>query len=422
LVFILLLVSVPLAVAQHWDIEKVDSASWGVGVQMRWHPDGRLFLCYGDTTGVIRLASKDSIWSYEDLPQWRSVRRGTQAFDIGPRGAIGVSYVGADNRCWCALRADTGWADVPTSYRPAVPWSVSPVTLDTGGRLAVTIQVGDNFLLGRIRDTQWVSSTIATGMQGFNPGFGGSALGSMPDGVIWGVYWYAWNWPLEIYAASLNRFEVRDSQVNGATIVDGADNSVYGASGCIDRQGSTHGTCDYAAPTVSGLFLDSSLIDEARVTLTAVKYDSLDMPQIAYVTWGDALMYRYRRAGVWYVYDLQTAGVAALDLVIGENSQPLIAYTTGEGVFLARGVDIVGLSEEQQEPTAGVSRPTTTIVSSVLRLPVQPLPVHPILFDMTGRRVTDLHPGANDVSGLATGVYFVREAQAQTAQKVVVTR
>jgi hypothetical protein len=44
------------------------------------------------------------------------------------------------------------------------------------------------------------------------------------------------------------------------------------------------------------------------------------------------------------------------------------------------------------------------------------------LLDVSGRKVIDLEPGANDVSALAPGVYFVREAQvqAQTAQKVII--
>jgi YVTN family beta-propeller protein len=48
------------------------------------------------------------------------------------------------------------------------------------------------------------------------------------------------------------------------------------------------------------------------------------------------------------------------------------------------------------------------------------------LMDIGGRKVMDLHPGANDVRALAPGVYFVREAQAQAQaqaiRKVVVTR
>jgi hypothetical protein len=46
------------------------------------------------------------------------------------------------------------------------------------------------------------------------------------------------------------------------------------------------------------------------------------------------------------------------------------------------------------------------------------------LLDVSGRKVLDLHPGANDVRALAPGVYFVHEAQtqAQAIRKVVVTR
>ena len=50
------------------------------------------------------------------------------------------------------------------------------------------------------------------------------------------------------------------------------------------------------------------------------------------------------------------------------------------------------------------------------------------LLDISGRKVLNLQPGANDVSDLAPGVYFVREAQAQAQdqaqaiRKVVVTR
>ena len=44
------------------------------------------------------------------------------------------------------------------------------------------------------------------------------------------------------------------------------------------------------------------------------------------------------------------------------------------------------------------------------------------LMNPAGRKVLDLHPGANDVSGLVPGVYFVRDPQLQTVRKVVITR
>ena len=46
------------------------------------------------------------------------------------------------------------------------------------------------------------------------------------------------------------------------------------------------------------------------------------------------------------------------------------------------------------------------------------------LLDISGRKLIDLHPGANDVTALSAGVYFVRdlEAGAGAVRKVVVTR
>ena len=42
-----------------------------------------------------------------------------------------------------------------------------------------------------------------------------------------------------------------------------------------------------------------------------------------------------------------------------------------------------------------------------------------VLLDVSGRKVMDLRPGANDVGRLAPGVYFVR--QASSVAKVIIT-
>ena len=44
------------------------------------------------------------------------------------------------------------------------------------------------------------------------------------------------------------------------------------------------------------------------------------------------------------------------------------------------------------------------------------------LLDISGRKAMNLQRGANDVSRLAPGVYFVRDAQAQTVRKIVIQR
>jgi DNA-binding beta-propeller fold protein YncE len=68
--------------------------------------------------------------------------------------------------------------------------------------------------------------------------------------------------------------------------------------------------------------------------------------------------------------------------------------------------------------------PTQTVVRNILFLPEAPgLKLQAAsMLDISGRKVLDLKPGANDVRALAPGVYFVREAQAQLVGKVVIAR
>ena len=83
--------------------------------------------------------------------------------------------------------------------------------------------------------------------------------------------------------------------------------------------------------------------------------------------------------------------------------------------------------EESPNDKVGMTKSGPTIVRGVLVLPASPRPrvsESPCLLDACGRKAMELQPGANDVSHLSPGVYFVREAQAQAhaVRKVVVTR
>ena len=73
----------------------------------------------------------------------------------------------------------------------------------------------------------------------------------------------------------------------------------------------------------------------------------------------------------------------------------------------------------EDSPQLGVSshKPLPTIIRGVLYLPRDMTEIRsvipdrvprPVLLDATGRMVLDLHPGANNVSRLAPGVYFYR--------------
>jgi len=100
----------------------------------------------------------------------------------------------------------------------------------------------------------------------------------------------------------------------------------------------------------------------------------------------------------------------------------------GADVWLIRlGPELIGIEEAQlAEVRTSVG---ATIVRGVLEISSQLTAdgSRPELLDATGRRVAGLHPGANEVSRLAPGVYFVRLApgvgrQAPRVTKVVVTR
>jgi len=110
-----------------------------------------------------------------------------------------------------------------------------------------------------------------------------------------------------------------------------------------------------------------------------------------------------------------------------------IANENGHSISVLR--DSPGGIEETVNDERRKMNVTPTIVRGVLRLrDCQPVSVgetggcaQPVLFDATGRKVMDLAPGANDVSRLAPGIYFVRPAsgvgrEASSVRKVVVTR
>jgi hypothetical protein len=116
----------------------------------------------------------------------------------------------------------------------------------------------------------------------------------------------------------------------------------------------------------------------------------------------------YPRLAGWYV-NVEGYG----DLVVSDG----LAYTPGLSIFEF-------LDEAVEEtPNAEVrdAKPLPTVVRGILHLPASSLKrgASSALLDAAGRRVAELHPGANDVSRLAPSVYFVREAQAQAQAQAV---
>jgi hypothetical protein len=84
--------------------------------------------------------------------------------------------------------------------------------------------------------------------------------------------------------------------------------------------------------------------------------------------------------------------------------------------------------EESPNDKVAMTKSGATIVRGVLVLPKMVPIFASSLLDASGRKVSDLRPGANDVRALAPGVYFIREGLGirgegpGKTQKVVVAR
>ncbi|HTW92802.1 MAG TPA: hypothetical protein VMH22_14010 [bacterium] len=121
----------------------------------------------------------------------------------------------------------------------------------------------------------------------------------------------------------------------------------------------------------------------------------------------------------------------ACDAVSGIHIVWYDNHTGNQDVYYLHGVP-AGTGVLETRPSSVVPRPYTaaTLVRGVLFLRgsrrASSSPGPGCVLDISGRKVLDLLPGANDVRGLAPGVYFVREAQtqvqAQAVSKIAITR
>jgi phosphoribosylformylglycinamidine (FGAM) synthase PurS component len=121
-------------------------------------------------------------------------------------------------------------------------------------------------------------------------------------------------------------------------------------------------------------------------------------------------------------------------LARGTGSQMLLVYQGWAGTVGGKTYNTTRIWGKMN-PSTGIeetpsfevrtARVEPTIVRGVLRLPVSPFTIHASLFDMTGRAVMPLRPGANDVSRLSPGVYFVQAPTGNRQSKmrrVILTR
>ncbi len=130
------------------------------------------------------------------------------------------------------------------------------------------------------------------------------------------------------------------------------------------------------------------------------------------------------RGGYWDHWSYGLVDSVVTSIGVDPSGYDLFAGTSTAGLF--RGFGVPGITEGWQTP-ARQRNAGATVAREVLFLPASGVmgPASCALFDISGRKVMDLHVGANDVHALAPGVYFVRDAQAQAhvqaVRKIVLT-
>jgi len=113
-------------------------------------------------------------------------------------------------------------------------------------------------------------------------------------------------------------------------------------------------------------------------------------------------------------------------LAIGESAAVYAAGWFGVGIqaidYLTAKYRQTSAIIEDPTPVAPHSASSTTVIRGVLKMPLASdfkRSASSALFDISGRKVLDLHPGSNDVHHLASGVYFVRSGSLNSHKVII---
>jgi len=396
-----------LASGQTWEFEQADTLSPS-RVTLCRDPEGGY--CIGYAVGQqFWLTWKDSVWQHES-----TACPGPYDFCVGADGTMGIAYCFYESETICyAERGSSGW------QHESLPWRLDEYGVRLGiapdgqpGILYVayddTMLVRSVLLASRTQDS-WRLDTIA-------------AIGGTPGGLF-GVHGLAYDTlgrPCGLYRETHFDPTWQDylylfHYAGGRCLMGGYENTCSGVLGLepggrwavLFSNNDQLGTKLYYRDSNP----DNAVTIDSSAREVAVDLDSAGSPQILY-TKGADLKFGWRQDTNWHILIVPRTGVRAADLVLSDSGQPVIAFSDSQGVWLARGVDVVGI-EQPLNPEVRRERHAPTILpaSSVERL------ASSVCFDAMGRRVTAPKPG----------VYFLRQAssvmrEAPGVTKVVVTR
>jgi hypothetical protein len=401
------------AVAQQWQVELVDTSFRRHEVFVR--RDGPLCrVAYLAAEGNIRIASRDTAWSYENLDTGL-VRPGPYDdfhLALGPGGRMAVSGVDDSVRPVVVEKSDSGWGRIWTHEElPYVSWLARAV-YGADSVPTVIYCSGNYYVADVIVETRLDSMWHADTARHFDPGSQNCELelydadGSPESGPCFLIQY---SFGLPKLAKSPWTFVVYKGFQSGGgwrLVWLGGGFNVHAVGYDIVAGGDDTAS---AAVYSSGYSLfDHDSVWTGRATDAAVQVDTAGRRLMAFVTSDSVLRFAYKDTR-WHFREVMGVTTATCcDLALDEYGQPLIAYEDDDGLWLARGIDVLGVVEGLN-PQATSRTPASTVIRS--------LPQDAVAFDAMGRRATRAR----------AGVYFVRDegrgpGDAGRMRKVIVQR
>ena len=356
---------------------------------------------------TVRFAVRDSVWRYEDIGR-ASYPYGMQSpptLCVNAQGAIAAAYDSLGTVY--ALRTDSGWSSTWLASDGIYP-RLSFSGRDVPHITAVLWRGWGGLCVFAQHDTGWVVEELHFGVTGFVTRTSAPPVQFASDSTAHLFVYNYWEMRVWLWDSKLYLFENRGSGWNATW-----DSTVerYGHD-ALALELDSGGRPVYLHSDDREVLLEDEYVAEA--TGGVLRLDSLDRPHVVLpdVDSVAGLRYAYRTA-VWHFHDVPGAEyVLSSDLLL-DDGQPVVTFVEREGgLWLARGVGIVGIGE-QQDPAAHGSVPKRTVYRApdLARLDCRVL-------DIQGRDVTV------QKRSLSPGVYFLKPSadSRQPVRKVILQR
>jgi len=410
----ILVLAVP-ARGHDWQFERVDTAGNWSSPTLKLSRTGVMHFCYLTPDRRVVHSYLDSAWHREEIGPFPSLAG--YDMDAGAHNELGL-LLDLSEYFWLWEKRDTMWQQesVPIPLGVGGP----RFSYDTAGApsavVSLTTLPPSAVLYAKRTGSVWVSETAGVSIDILRTHALTNTVRGEPCAVVWQY----------LGVDSYIRLFIQQADTWGRyTAASGGNHEhLKPLAYAPDTGGGAAIAYNYQDifPSVESLMYRGFRMDARSVDSGAssgrLAVDGSGAPHLSYIS--VVLKYASLIDAAWHLDTVFAATGLLLGGIVLEGTDPVIGFVDrATGIWLAR-----RLPAGVQEPSRRTRwRPSQTITVGFLCAPqVGDHRVRHDLLDSSGRLVSELHPGPNDVRHLAPGVYFVLEHGSAAMRKVVVTR